>query len=60
MVRGTRRAIRRVWTGQDERELKKHSRSKTPVKVISKAMKRTPAAVRQKARNLAISIGHRR
>ena len=45
---------------QDERELKKHSRSRTPVKAISKSMTRTPAAVRQKARNLGISIGHRR
>jgi hypothetical protein len=60
MARGKRRAIRRAWTVQDERELKKHSRSKTPVKAISKAMKRTPAAVRQKAKNLGISIGHRR
>ena len=60
MASGKRRAIRRAWTGQDERKLKKHSRSKTPVKAISKSMKRTPAAVRQKARNLGISIGHRR
>ena len=57
---GKRRAIRRAWTVQDERELKKHSRSRTRVKAISKSMKRTPAAVRQKARNLGISIGHRR
>ena len=60
MASGKRRAIRRAWTAQDERELKKHSRSKTPVKAISKSMKRTPAAVRQKASNLGISIGHRR
>ena len=60
MASGKRRAIRRAWTVQDERELKKHSRSRTPVKAISKSMKRTPAAVRQKARNLGISIGHRR
>jgi hypothetical protein len=57
MASGKRRAIRRAWTVQDERELKKHSRSKTPVKAISKSMKRTPAAVRQKARILGISIG---
>ena len=54
MASGKRRAIRRAWTGQDERKLKKHSRSKTPVKAISKSMKRTPAAVRQKASNLGI------
>jgi hypothetical protein len=34
--------------------------SKISVKVIAKAMKRTPAAVRQKAMSLGISIGHRR
>lgn len=60
MAKGKRRTIRRAWTVQDERELKTHSRSKTPVKAISKSMKRTPAAVRQKAKNLGISIGHRR
>ena len=60
MASGKRRAIRRAWTVQDQRELKKHSRSRTPVKAISKSMKRTPAAVRQKASNLGISIGHRR
>ena len=38
MARGKRRAIRRAWTVQDERELKEHSKSKTPVKAISKAM----------------------
>lgn len=45
---------------QDEKELKRHSKNKTPIKDISKALKRTPGAIRQKARNLGISIGHRR
>ena len=49
----------RTWTAQDERELKKHSKSKTPVSSISKRMKRTPSALRQKARHLGITIGHR-
>jgi hypothetical protein len=60
MAKVKKRTIRRTWTSQDVRELKKHSKSKTPVKAISKAMKRTPAAVRQKATKLGISIGHRR
>jgi len=59
MARGTK-AVRRAWTAQDERELKKHSKNKTPVRKISKTLKRTPGALRQKARNLGISIGHRR
>jgi hypothetical protein len=59
---GTRakRVARREWSAQDERELRKHSKSKTPVKDISKALKRTAAAVRQKALRLGISLGHRR
>jgi len=54
------RSVRGEWTPNDVRELKKHSKSKTPVKAIAKQMKRTPGAVRQKAKNLRISIGHRR
>jgi len=44
---------------QAERELRKHSKNKTPVTDISKALKRTVGALRQKARHLGISIGHR-
>jgi hypothetical protein len=50
----------REWTAQDIRELKKHSKNKTPVVSISKAMKRTPGALRQKALILSIPLGHRR
>ena len=58
MARGRTRVARRAWTTQDERELKKHSKSKTPVRAISRTMKRTPGALRQKARHLGIAIGH--
>src|SRR6188472_205191 len=58
MARGSRRLVRRAWTTQDERELKKHSKSKTPVRAISRTMRRTPGALRQKARQLGFSIGH--
>ena len=60
MARGTKRTVRRAWTTQDERDLKRHSKSKTPVTAISKALKRTPGALRQKASQLDIPIGHRR
>ena len=46
MARATKR---RAWTAQDVRELKTHSKNKTSVKAISRKMKRTPGAVRQKA-----------
>jgi len=55
-----KRVARREWSAQDEKELRKHSKNKTPVIKISKALKRTPAALRQKARHLGISIGHRK
>jgi hypothetical protein len=56
----TKRPVRREWTKEDLRELKAHSRSKTPVAKISKLMKRTIGALRQKALALGISVGHRR
>jgi hypothetical protein len=55
-----KRAKRREWTKEDLRELKAHSRSKTPVVKISKLTKRTVGALRQKALRLGISLGHRR
>jgi hypothetical protein len=51
---------RRAWTAQDVRELKTHSKNKTRVKAISRTMKRTPGALRQKAQVLGIPLGHRR
>jgi hypothetical protein len=45
---------------ENERDLKAHSKSKTPVAKIAKAMKRTEGAIRQKAMTLGISVGHRR
>jgi hypothetical protein len=55
-----KRAKRREWTKEDLRELKAHSRSKTPVVKISKLTKRTVGALRQKALRLGISLGRRR
>jgi hypothetical protein len=49
-----------AWSKENIRDLKMHSKSKTPVAKISKLMKRTEGAIRQKALALDISIGHRR
>jgi hypothetical protein len=54
------RTKRRPWTKQDVRELREHSRSKSPVKKIAAAMKRTIGAIRQKALSLGLPLGHRR
>jgi hypothetical protein len=51
---------RQPWTKANERELKSHSRAKTPVTKISKAMNRTVGALRQKAFSLGLSLGHQR
>jgi len=56
----TKRGKRVAWTNAHERELRNHSRKKTPVKTIARAMKRTPGALRQKAYAMGVSLGHRR
>ena len=53
--------IRRVrWTKTEDRDLRAHSKRKTPVMKISKEMKRTIAALRQRAFMLGVPLGHRR
>jgi hypothetical protein len=60
MAKTAKRRRRREWTKEDMRELKAHSRSKTPVARISKLTKRTVGALRQKALHMGMSLGHRR
>jgi hypothetical protein len=60
MAKKTKRARRREWTKEDVREIKGHSRARTPVAKMSKLMKRTAGALRQKAFDLGLSLGHRR
>ena len=55
-----KRVVRRDWTRAEVKELRQHSKDKTRVKTISRALKRTPRALRQKARALGIPLGHRR
>jgi hypothetical protein len=51
---------RSPWTKEDVRELKAHSKARTPVAEVAKAMKRTEGAVRQKAKTIGVGLGHRR
>jgi hypothetical protein len=48
------------WTNEDVRDLKAHSKARTPLTVIANKMKRTEAALRRKAGILGIGLGHRR
>jgi hypothetical protein len=52
--------IIRPWSKEDIRDLKAHSKARTPVAKVAKAMKRTEGAVRQKAKTIPIGLGHRR
>jgi hypothetical protein len=60
MVKRAKRRVSRAWTKEDFRDLKAHSKARTPVVKISKVMKRTAGALRQKALRLGIPLGHRR
>ena len=61
MAKKVKRKIKRVeWTKAHVAELKKYSKEKLPVAKISKAMKRTVGALRQKALHLWLPLGHRR
>jgi hypothetical protein len=51
---------RRLWSKQDVRELKAHSKAKSSVAKIAKKMKRTPAALRQQAFKMGLGLGHQR
>jgi hypothetical protein len=60
MAKKTKSPVKRPWSKEDVRDLKAHSKAKTPVERISKAMKRTVGALRRKAQNLGMGLGHRR
>ena len=48
------------YSKADVRELRDHSKARTPLKRIVKAMKRSEGSLRQKALALGIGLGHRR
>ena len=52
--------LRREYTRADVKELRAHSKAKTPVAKIAKLTKRTEGSLRQKALKLGIRVGHRR
>jgi hypothetical protein len=50
----------RNYTKDDIKILKAHSKAKTPIAKVSKEMKRSEAALRAKAHQLGIGLGHQR
>ena len=53
-------AHRKPWTDAQVRQLEAHSEARTPLAEVAKALKRTEAAVRQKASTLGIGLGQKR
>jgi hypothetical protein len=56
----TKKIVRREYTKADVKELRAHSKAKTPMAKIIKLTKRTEGSLRQKALKLGIRLGHRR
>lgn len=55
-----KKRVRVEYTKADVRELRAHSKARTPVSKIAKAMRRSEGSLRQKALNFGIGLGHRR
>jgi hypothetical protein len=51
---------RREYTKDDIKELRSHSKARTPVAEIARLTKRTVGSLRQKALKLGIGLGHQR
>ncbi|WP_027533728.1 hypothetical protein [Bradyrhizobium sp. WSM3983] len=56
----TKKTVRREYTQADVKELRAHSKAKTPVAKIAKLTKRSEGSLRQKALKLGIRLGHLR
>ncbi len=52
--------VRREYTKADLKELRAHSKAKTPVDKIAKLTKRSVGSLRQKALKLGLGLGHQR
>jgi hypothetical protein len=55
-----KKIVRREYSKADVKELRAHSKARTPVAKIAKLTKRTVGSLRQKALKLGIGLGHQR
>ena len=60
MAKKAKAIVRREYTKVDVKELRAHSKAKTPVVKIAKLTKRSVGSLRQKALKLGIRLGHQR
>jgi len=58
--KAAKKPARRAYTKADVKELRAHSKARTPVEKIAKQTKRSVGSLRQKARSLGIGLGHQR
>jgi hypothetical protein len=56
----TKKIVRREYSKADVKELRAHSKARTPVVKIAKLTKRSVGSLRQKALELGIGLGHQR
>lgn len=59
-AKAVKKSVRREYTKADAKELRAHSKTKTPVVRIAKLTKRSVGSLRQKALKLGIKLGHQR
>src|SRR5690242_14397204 len=60
MAKKRKKRAYKVWTNEELKALRRHSRVKTPVAKMAKNFRRTEATIRMKAYQLGLSVGHRR
>ena len=60
MAKNAKKIVRREYTKADVKELRAHSKARTPIAKVAKLTKRTVGSLQQKARRLGVPLGHRR
>jgi hypothetical protein len=60
VAKKAKKTVRREYTKAEVKELRAHSKVRTPVVKIAKLTKRSVSALRQKALTLGIGLGHQR
>ncbi|WP_271599794.1 hypothetical protein [Bradyrhizobium sp. CCBAU 45384] len=60
MAKNAKKRTRRTYSADDVKQLRAHSKARTPIVKIAKQMKRTEGSLRQKAIRLGIGLGHHR
>jgi hypothetical protein len=60
VAKKAKKRVAREYTKADEKELRAHSKARTPVAKIVKFTKRTEGSLRQKALRLGFGLGHQR